>query len=152
MQARKALKRPVLLEMKEKLSPREATEILETFLSSKAAKKSDVLLQDASEEPYERQSGGVLELLEQLEEQFSKEKESLEREEIQKKKAFQSLVATWEASKKDAEKDKSRKLQEKASIKEQKAKDESELQETKSLMEEDVKYKKEGQEFQANAL
>ena len=95
------------------------------------------------EPAYESQSSGVLELLEKLEDQFTSERNGLKVEELRKKKAFESLVATLEASTKDAAREKGRKLQEKARIAEQKAKDESELEETKSLMEEDVKYKKE---------
>jgi len=137
-----------------KLSPREASDYLNAFLHgveperrkgqaqmALVAEARDSELQPAAA-GYEFQSGGVISLLENLEDQFKEERNTLKMEELKKKNAFKTLVAGLDSENSDASKDKERKLQEKASIAEQKAKDESELAETQATLAEDTKYKK----------
>mmetsp|Transcript_55237 Transcript_55237/g.103564 ORF Transcript_55237/g.103564 Transcript_55237/m.103564 type:complete len:681 (+) Transcript_55237:40-2082(+) len=131
----------------EKLSPNEASRYLDAFLTGRSAKAESLLSEgqsqsDAPAAGYEFQSGGVIEMLEKLEGQFTEEKDAVKKAELEKKNAFKTLIAGLDTENKDATKSKDSKLKEKASISAQKAKDQGELEDTTATRKEDAKYKK----------
>jgi len=135
-----------IAQLDRKISPTEASQYLDAFLKGheERAPVNSLLMESQVPEAagYEFQSGGVVSLLEKLEDQFKEERNTLKMEELKKKNSFKTLVAGLDSENSDAKKDKERKLQEKATISEQKATDEGELTETKATMAEDIKYKK----------
>jgi len=103
----------------------------------------DKLLSSIQDPSYEFQSGGILSMLEKLEDQFVDERLALEKEETSKKHAYELLSASLirkmeEASKEKQQKEgfKAKKLQEKASAS-------GELTETKAGLKTDEEYLKE---------
>eukprot|EP00931_Biecheleriopsis_adriatica_P114289 TRINITY_DN8986_c0_g2_i1.p1 TRINITY_DN8986_c0_g2~~TRINITY_DN8986_c0_g2_i1.p1 ORF type:complete len:691 (+),score=233.03 TRINITY_DN8986_c0_g2_i1:56-2128(+) len=138
-----------------KLTPKQASEFLDSFLrgaSQDVMKSSDAkqpsLLQQADpfmesqSAGYEFASGGVLDLLEKLEDQFKQEKQQLKMDELQKKGVYGKLCITLDAEMNNANGMKDKLSLEKNSILEQLAKDEAELKDITGSKEEDIKYKK----------
>eukprot|EP00931_Biecheleriopsis_adriatica_P060589 TRINITY_DN36395_c0_g2_i1.p1 TRINITY_DN36395_c0_g2~~TRINITY_DN36395_c0_g2_i1.p1 ORF type:complete len:689 (+),score=243.56 TRINITY_DN36395_c0_g2_i1:66-2132(+) len=139
----------------QKLTPKQASEFLDSFLrgtSSDAMKGSDTkqpaLLQE-SEIPeipeaagYEFASGGVIDLLHKMEDQFKEERQQLKMDELKKKNVYSQLVITLDAELSNANTMKDKLSAEKNSILEQKVKDEAELSDVTAVKLEDIKYKK----------
>ncbi|CAE7701314.1 unnamed protein product [Symbiodinium sp. CCMP2456] len=133
-----------------KLLPSAAADSIDEYLSHHGpdgAKSSLVMQQvkagtSAAEEPktYEFQSGGVISMLESLEEKFVDERVSLEKEEATKRHAFEKLSQSLEAKLTQSKKEQEDKTQFKAKRMQNKASSEGDLEETKTAKASDVKY------------
>lgn len=129
-----------------KISPTEASAFLDDFLRGRTegGKVSPSLVQD--EQPvalgYEGSSGGVIGLLEKLEDQFKVERMDLKKGDLLQKNAYNTLVVGLDAETDDNSKDKDLKSQAKSAILSQTATDEGDLAEAKEALAADTKYKK----------
>eukprot|EP00437_Effrenium_voratum_P014613 CAMPEP_0181454352 /NCGR_PEP_ID=MMETSP1110-20121109/30193_1 /TAXON_ID=174948 /ORGANISM="Symbiodinium sp., Strain CCMP421" /LENGTH=677 /DNA_ID=CAMNT_0023578693 /DNA_START=55 /DNA_END=2088 /DNA_ORIENTATION=- len=133
-----------------KLLPSAAADSIDEYLSNHGpnAPKSSLVMQQvkagnsAAEEPktYEFQSGGVISMLESLEEKFVDERVSLEKEEASKRHAFEKLSQSLEAKLTQSKKEQEDKTQFKAKRMQNKASSEGDLEETKTAKASDVKY------------
>eukprot|EP00434_Breviolum_minutum_P001045 symbB.v1.2.000918.t1/scaffold27.1/size414596/26 len=105
-----------IAQLDRKISPTEASQYLDAFLKGheERAPVNSLLMESQVPEAagYEFQSGGVVSLLEKLEDQFKEERNTLKMEELKKKNSFKTLVAGLDSENSDAKKDKERKLQE----------------------------------------
>jgi hypothetical protein len=120
-----------LLQLSATSSPADTARALESFL-----------MEDAAPEAYgyEFQSGGVITLLEDLQNRFSTERIDLEKAEASKRQAYAMLVQSLEAQQKTSKKDISQKTEYKAKRLEDKAAAESSRQATTSSRDADQKY------------
>jgi len=133
-----------------KLLPSAAADSIDEYLSNHGPNgpKSSLVMQQvkagnsAAEEPktYEFQSGGVISMLESLEEKFVDERVSLEKEEASKRHAFEKLSQSLEAKLTQSKKEQEDKTQFKAKRMQNKASSEGDLEETKTAKASDVKY------------
>eukprot|EP00439_Symbiodinium_sp_Y106_P014626 s100_g2.t1 len=133
-----------------KLLPSAAADSIDEYLSNHGPNgpKSSLVMQQvkagnsAAEEPktYEFQSGGVISMLESLEEKFVDERVSLEKEEASKRHAFEKLSQSLEAKLTQSKKEQEDKTQFKAKRMQNKASSEGDLEETKTAKVSDVKY------------
>ncbi|CAJ1405723.1 unnamed protein product [Effrenium voratum] len=122
-----------------KLMPSEVADKIEAYM---AASQESLLAESAAPKPatYEFQSGGVISMLEGLQDKFLDERNTLEQEEQAKKHAYELLAQRLDTQKAQSEKEQSSKEQFKAKKLQAKASGEAELAETKAEKESDVKY------------
>eukprot|EP00933_Yihiella_yeosuensis_P044638 TRINITY_DN398_c0_g1_i3.p1 TRINITY_DN398_c0_g1~~TRINITY_DN398_c0_g1_i3.p1 ORF type:complete len:660 (-),score=225.43 TRINITY_DN398_c0_g1_i3:155-2134(-) len=111
-------------------------------LISAAKSKLDSLLKQPEADGYEFQSGGVLDMLEELETKFSKERMDLEKSEASKKHTYALLVQSIDARLNQLQKDVSEKTQFKARKLQKKASASADLQEIQGSKAVDEKYYK----------
>ncbi|CAE7748119.1 unnamed protein product, partial [Symbiodinium pilosum] len=133
-----------------KLLPSSAADSIDAYLNRNAptATKSSLVMQQVksdnsgAQEPktYEFQSGGVISMLESLEEKFVDERVSLEKEEQAKRHAFEKLSQSLETKLTQSKKEQQDKSQFKAKKLQSKATAEGDLEETKTEKASDVKY------------
>lgn len=133
-----------------------ATRTRVSRMPTEVADQIDALLATAKEEPsllaegvgsqapkpktYEFQSGGVISMLESLQDKFVDERNTLETEEQAKKHAYELLAQRLEAQSVQSDKEEQEKTQFKAKKMQTKASSTAELEETKAEKESDVKY------------
>jgi len=131
-----------------KVSPREASAFLDAFLQGRADDSAPqaALVQQVEEQPqalgYESSSGGVIGMLEKLEDQFKLERMDLKKDELKAKNAYNTIVVGLDAETADQTKSRDRKAQVKAQLLQQKATDEADLAEAQGNLKADSKYKK----------
>jgi hypothetical protein len=89
---------------------------------------------------YEFQSGGVVEMLEQLNDKFSSKKRELEKDELAAQQAFEQIMQQLADNIENAEFEIAKKTKQRAQTQEQKAADEGELAQTTADRNEDQKY------------
>eukprot|EP00930_Biecheleria_cincta_P019942 TRINITY_DN1509_c0_g2_i1.p1 TRINITY_DN1509_c0_g2~~TRINITY_DN1509_c0_g2_i1.p1 ORF type:complete len:673 (+),score=249.40 TRINITY_DN1509_c0_g2_i1:57-2075(+) len=127
--------------------PSDAFQSIDAYLAgSDDATDAPALIMEASRQPpapkvYESQSGGVISMLESLQDKFVDERASLEKEEAQKKHAYELLVQGLKTQETQAKKDQKQKAAFKAKELESKAANEGELEETTSEKASDTKYR-----------
>lgn len=109
------------------------------FLQTDAESESDSFAPEA--DGYEFQSGGVIDMLEDLQKKFGRKRVKLEKEETASQQAFTMLVQGLENSQRMSKKEIADKSQFKAKKLQKKAGDEGDLSETKSSKDADQKYK-----------
>jgi len=119
-----------------KTLPTEAAEHLDSYMGTN--------LLEAAPEPktYEFQSGGVISMLEGLQDKFVDERVTLEKEEAKKRHTYEMLVQGLDAQLAQFTKDQDQKTQVKAKKLQAKASAEGDLEETKSEKASDEKYAK----------
>jgi len=131
-----------------KISPREASAFLDAFLQGRAddATPQAALVQQTEEQPqalgYESSSGGVIGMLEKLEDQFKLERMDLKKDELKAKNAYNTVVVGLDAEIADQTKSKDRKTQVRAQLLQQMATDKADLAEAQKALKDDSKYKK----------
>jgi len=126
--------------------PMDAFNSIDAYLSDSSDSESPSLLMEASKQPpapkvYESQSGGVVSMLESLQDKFVDERMSLEKEEAQKKHAYELLAQGLKTQETQSSKDKKQKAAFKAKELESKAANEGELEETTTERASDQKYR-----------
>jgi len=104
------------------------------------ARQSLLDIQGPAPKTYEFQSGGVISMLEGLQDKFVDERISLEKEEQKKRHAFEMLVQSLEAQLAQSKKEQEEKGQFKAKQLQSKASSEGDLGETKVEKQSDEKY------------
>ncbi|CAL1157219.1 unnamed protein product [Cladocopium goreaui] len=105
--------------------------------------KGSSLIEAAPEaKTYEFQSGGVISMLEGLQDKFVDERVSLEKEEAKKRHSYEMLVQSLDAQLAQSKKDQDAKVQFKAKKLQAKASAEGDLDETKTEKASDEKYAK----------
>lgn len=123
--------------------PTEVAEQIDALLAT-AKEEPSLLAEGGSQAPkaktYEFQSGGVISMLESLQDKFVDERNSLESEEQAKKHAYELLAQRLEAQSVQSDKEEQEKTQFKAKKMQTKASSTAELEETKAEKESDVKY------------
>ena len=116
------------------LFPAEAKKTIDAFLQE----DDDLAAPEAN--GYEFQSGGVIEMLEKLNDKFVGERTALEKEEANTKHNFDMLIQDLTAEIEQATQDSTEKTETKASKLEAKAKAESDLEDTSAAKAADEKY------------
>jgi len=143
------------------MSPGQATQYLNEFLrgtdddSAPAPSKQQNLesFLEESEDPlvigtqpkakgYSRHSGGVIELMEKLQDEFRAEIGKIKSEEVQRKNAYLGLKVGFDAEIDDATSRKGTATKNMNNLAQEKAADEADLAETKDVLAADSKYKK----------
>jgi len=123
--------------------PTEVADQIDALLAT-AKEEPSLLAEGGSQAPkpktYEFQSGGVISMLESLQDKFVDERNTLESEEQAKKHAFELLAQRLEAQAVQSNKEEQEKTQFKAKKMQTKASSTAELEETKAEKESDVKY------------
>lgn len=123
--------------------PTEVAEQIDALLAT-AKEEPSLLAEGGSQAPkaktYEFQSGGVISMLESLQDKFVDERNTLESEEQAKKHAYELLAQRLEAQSVQSDKEEQEKTQFKAKKMQTKASSTAELEETKAEKESDVKY------------
>eukprot|EP00930_Biecheleria_cincta_P032586 TRINITY_DN225_c0_g1_i1.p1 TRINITY_DN225_c0_g1~~TRINITY_DN225_c0_g1_i1.p1 ORF type:complete len:673 (+),score=225.36 TRINITY_DN225_c0_g1_i1:55-2073(+) len=129
-----------------KVSPQEASAFLDAFLQGRADDVAPHAALVQQEQPvalgYESSSGGVVGMLEKLEDQFKLERMDLKKEELKAKNAYNTVVVGLDAENADNAKSRDRKTQVRAQLLQQKATDEADLAEAQEALKDDSKYKK----------
>eukprot|EP00930_Biecheleria_cincta_P055301 TRINITY_DN4162_c1_g1_i1.p1 TRINITY_DN4162_c1_g1~~TRINITY_DN4162_c1_g1_i1.p1 ORF type:complete len:687 (+),score=233.30 TRINITY_DN4162_c1_g1_i1:136-2061(+) len=123
--------------------PADAFQSINAYLSGTVQPEPQALLStDQAPQPktYESQSGGVISMLQSLQDKFVDERDALEKEEADKKRAYELLVQGMKAQETQAKKDRDEKTQFKARQLESKASNEADLEETTSERAADKKY------------
>eukprot|EP00931_Biecheleriopsis_adriatica_P063220 TRINITY_DN3823_c0_g3_i2.p1 TRINITY_DN3823_c0_g3~~TRINITY_DN3823_c0_g3_i2.p1 ORF type:complete len:712 (+),score=258.65 TRINITY_DN3823_c0_g3_i2:125-2137(+) len=134
-----------------KMLPQDAADSIDAYISdARTAKpRSNSLLEQGTSsgdaqapqpKAYEFQSGGVIEMMENLLDKFTDKRVELEKEEASKKHAFGLLVQSLEAQIAAAQKEKEEKTEFKAKQEQDKATAEGDLQETTAERDSDQKY------------
>lgn len=127
-----------------KLVPATAASSIDAYLAppaaAAAAPRGGSLLEAPEPKTYEFQSGGVIGMLEGLQDKFVDERISLEKEEAAKKHSYEMLVQSLDAQLAQSKKEQTQKSQFQAKKLQFKATMEGELEETKSEKATDEKY------------
>jgi uncharacterized protein YoxC len=119
-----------------KLIPAHAKKALTSFLQ-----QDPELAYDAPEaNAYENQSGGVIEMLEKLNDEFSKKKTELEKEELGAQQGFEQIMQQLADSIENAEFEINKKTKHRAEQQQSKADQEGDLAQTTADRDEDQKY------------
>lgn len=130
--------------------PADAFQSIDAYLSSSTDVQSPALLMEASSSAeaqapqpkvYESQSNAVVTMLKSLQDKFVDERMSIEKEDAQKKHAYELLVQGLKAQETQATKDKKQKTGFKAKQLESKAANAGELEETTAERDSDTKYR-----------
>ncbi|CAK9019420.1 unnamed protein product [Durusdinium trenchii] len=140
---------PSLVQLNEvkKMLPLDAIKSIDEYLAL-SEKKPSLLMKTTAQahrsepEMYEFQSGGVVSLLENLDEKFVAERSTLEKEELAKKHAHEKLAASLEAAIAQSKKEIESKSQFRAKRLQTKASAEGDLAETTTEKASDEKYAK----------
>ncbi|CAE7635361.1 hdhd3 [Symbiodinium sp. CCMP2592] len=115
-------------------------QLADAKLLPEEARQSLLDIQGPAPKTYEFQSGGVISMLEGLQDKFVDERISLEKEEQKKRHAFEMLVQSLEAQLAQSKKEQEEKGQFKAKQLQSKASSEGDLGETKVEKQSDEKY------------
>jgi len=107
-------------------------------LQQKQAPELDVSAPEAN--AYEFQSGGVVEMLEKLQDEFSSKKTELEKEELGAQQGFEQIMQQLADNIKNAQFEISKKTKQRAQTQENKAEFEGDLAQTTADRDEDQKY------------
>jgi len=128
-----------------KMLPEEALASIDAFLNKQPAKAGALLAEDQVQAPqpkvFESSTGGILGMLESLQDKFVDERVSLEKDEAKKKHAYELLVKGLEAEEAQAKKSQQEKSGYKAKAVQAKATAESDLSEATSEHDSDTKYR-----------
>jgi len=128
-----------------KMLPEEALASIDAFLNKQPAKAGALLAEEQVQAPqpkvYESSSGGILGMLESLQDKFVDERVSLEKDEAKKKHAYELLVKGLAAEEAQAKKGQQEKSGYKAKAVQAKATGESDLSEATSEHDSDTKYR-----------
>merc|ERR1719174_3597883 len=119
-----------------KLVPVASKKALTSFLQQ--APELDVAAPEAN--AYEFQSGGVVDMLEKLNDQFSSKKRELEKDELGAQQGFEQIMQQLADNIENAEFEIAKKTKHRAQTQEEKAADEGELAQTTADRNEDQKY------------
>eukprot|EP00933_Yihiella_yeosuensis_P083166 TRINITY_DN9731_c0_g1_i2.p1 TRINITY_DN9731_c0_g1~~TRINITY_DN9731_c0_g1_i2.p1 ORF type:complete len:680 (+),score=238.80 TRINITY_DN9731_c0_g1_i2:90-2129(+) len=122
-----------------KLIPEDVKSKLVSFLQTDAESESDSF--DPVADGYEFQSGGIIEMLADLQTKFGKKRVLLEKEEASSQQAFTMLVQGLENTQRVSKKEIAEKKDFKSKKLEKKASDEADFSETKGSKAADQKYK-----------
>jgi len=121
--------------------PAAARRTLASFLAMSSSTKQDPLSVTAPQaNAYEFQSGGVVEMLENLKDKFTEEKSTLEQDEMKGKHAFDMMMMELKDSIAQAENQRAKKAKTKAQREEDAASAKGDLADTTASHDEDVKY------------
>jgi hypothetical protein len=121
--------------------PAAARRTLASFLAMSSSTKQDPLSVTAPQaNAYEFQSGGVVEMLENLKDKFAEEKSTLEQDEMKGKHAFDMMMMELKDSIAQAENQRAKKAKTKAQREEDAASAKGDLADTTASHDEDVKY------------
>eukprot|EP00933_Yihiella_yeosuensis_P073358 TRINITY_DN81_c0_g1_i9.p1 TRINITY_DN81_c0_g1~~TRINITY_DN81_c0_g1_i9.p1 ORF type:complete len:675 (+),score=270.47 TRINITY_DN81_c0_g1_i9:92-2116(+) len=127
---------PAFVQLKSmKMIPEETKRSLNALLMESAAQ------QPKAREGYEFQSGGVIQMLEELQNKFLDERASLEKAETAKKQAYDLLMQGLKAQEANDKKQKGEKSESKGKKLQDKANGEGDLAETTAARESDEKYR-----------
>lgn len=127
-----------------KLIPETAKNTIDLFLAQgmDMLKSGDYsALAEPEANAYEFQSSGVIEMLDKLHAQFTEERTTLEKEEMNSKHAYIMLIEDLEAGISKAETDSTKKSEDKAQELQMKADAEGDLEQTEGVKAADTKYK-----------
>jgi hypothetical protein len=121
--------------------PAAARRTLASFLAMSSSTQQDPLSVSAPQaNAYEFQSGGVVEMLEDLKDKFTEEKSTLEQDEMKGKHAFDMMMMELKDSIAQAENQRAKKAKTKAQREEDAASAKGDLADTTASHDEDVKY------------
>jgi outer membrane murein-binding lipoprotein Lpp len=111
-------------------------QVLDSFLQQ----PSELEYQAPEAAAYESQSGGVLDMLDKLQDKFTTEKRALEKEELMNKNAYQQIMQQLADDIENAEFEIEKKSKERAETEQKKAELEGDLAQTTTERDEDQKY------------